>query len=76
MTLLTWTARMDRLVNKHTAFPNVLALLTDAQNYSYRPTLYTMAAKRARDRRELTEIADFYDGAMSAMGIDKKIHRV
>lgn len=67
------TARVEKLIKKHSCFEGITDLIT-AKNY--RPTLYTNSARTTQDRIELKLIADYYDAFMQSNNIDKKAYRV
>lgn len=64
---------VDRLVRKHTAFPNLVAMLC-AQG-GYRPTLRTCSGKTNRERAELRRIADAYDVNQALVGDSRRAYR-
>lgn len=66
--------KINNLIRKHTCFNGVLDLLKSEGNY--RPTLYTKAARRKKDREELTAIADFYDAIMAKRNDPRRAYRV
>lgn len=68
------TARVDRLIKKHSAFEGITDLVTAKGGYT--PTLYTRAANTAQDRTELKLIADYYDSYQQSQGSDKRAYRV
>jgi ribosome-interacting GTPase 1 len=68
------TAKVDRLIKKHSAFDGIIDLVNAKGGYT--PTLYTNAARTAQDREDLKLIANYYDALMNLNGSDKRAYRV